>query len=359
MDRRSASQSERAKRDSILVVIAPERYTVYGKDFLSIADLSSNEVGLLIERAAEMKGGPAERPLEGRTIAMLFEKPSLRTRVSFEIGIRRLGGDCFHLGGPEVGLGEREPVPDVARVLDRWVDGIVARVNSHESLSLLAEYTTVPIINALSDVEHPCQAMADLLTILEHRGRLGGQRVAYVGDGNNVAASLALACASVGASFVIASPPDYRVNGAIWEEAERRAGASGGVEWVELPEDAARDADVVYTDVWVSMGQDAESKARHRAFQGYQVSPALMALARPDAIFMHDMPAHEGEEITPGMLDHPQSVVFDQAENRLHAQNAVLAHLFDDSPSSRSWEVGQMPSVRPEPVDEPESGVTA
>ena len=359
MDRRSASQSERAKRDSILVVIAPERYTVYGKDFLSIADLSSNEVGLLIERAAEMKGGPAERPLEGRTIAMLFEKPSLRTRVSFEVGIRRLGGDCFHLGGPEVGLGEREPVPDVARVLDRWVDGIVARVNSHESLTLLAEYTTVPIINALSDVEHPCQAMADLLTILEHRGRLGGQRVAYVGDGNNVAASLALACASVGASFVIASPPDYRVNGAIWEEAERRAGASGGVEWVESLEDAARDADVIYTDVWVSMGQDAESKARHRAFQGYQVSPALMALARPDAIFMHDMPAHEGEEITPGMLDHPQSVVFDQAENRLHAQNAVLAHLFDDSPSSRSWEVGQMPSVRPEPVDEPESGVTA
>ena len=299
-----------------------------GKDFLSIADLSSEEVGLLVERAARMKGGPAERPLEGRTIAMLFEKPSLRTRVSFEVGIRRLGGDCFHLGGAEVGLGEREPVPDVARVLDRWVDGVVARVNSHESLSLLAKYTTVPVINALSDVEHPCQAMADLLTILEHRGRLDGQRVAYVGDGNNVAASLALACASVGAEFVIASPPGYRVDGATWEEAERRAVASGGsVGWVEMPEDAARGADVVYTDVWVSMGQDAETAARHRAFQGYQVSPALMELAKAGAIFMHDMPAHEGEEITPGMLDHPQSVVFDQAENRLHAQNAVLAHL--------------------------------
>ncbi len=299
-----------------------------GKDFLSIADLSSEEVGLLIERAVRMKGGPAQRPLEGRTIAMLFEKPSLRTRVSFEVGIRRLGGDCFHLGGAEVGLGEREPVPDVARVLDRWVDGVVARVNSHESLRLLAEYTTVPVVNALSDVEHPCQAMADLLTILEHRGRLDGQRVAYVGDGNNVAASLALACASVGAEFVIASPPGYRVDGATWDEAERRAGASGGgVDWVEMPEDAARDADVVYTDVWVSMGQDAETEARHRAFQGYQVSPALMELARPGAIFMHDMPAHEGEEVTPGMLNHPQSVVFDQAENRLHAQNAVLAHL--------------------------------
>ena len=301
-----------------------------GKDFLSIADLSSDEVGLLIKRAARTKGGPARRSLEGRTIAMLFEKPSLRTRVSFEVGIRRLGGDCFHLGGAEVGLGEREPVPDVARVLDRWVDGVVARVNSHESLSLLAEHATVPVVNALSDVEHPCQAMADLLTILEHRGRLDGQRVAYVGDGNNVAASLALACASVGAEFVIASPPGYRVDGGIWAEAGRRAGASGGsVAWVEMPEDAARGADVVYTDVWVSMGQDAESAARHRAFRGYQVSPALMELARPDAIFMHDMPAHEGEEITPGMLDHPRSVVFDQAENRLHAQNAVLTHLFD------------------------------
>ena len=303
-----------------------------GKDFLSIADLSSDEVGLLIERASQMKGGPAERPLEGRTIAMLFEKPSLRTRVSFEVGIRRLGGDCFHLGGPEVGLGEREPVPDVARVLDRWVDAVVARVNSHESLSMLAEHTTVPIVNALSDVEHPCQAMADLLTILEHRGSLEGQRVAYVGDGNNVAASLALACSSVGAEFVIASPPDYRVDSPTWDEAEGRAGASGGsVSWVPAPEDAAKDADVVYTDVWVSMGQDAESTARHRAFQGYQVSPELMKLAGPDAIFMHDMPAHEGEEITPGMLYHPQSVVFDQAENRLHAQNAVLAYLFDDT----------------------------
>ena len=326
-----------ASTQTSLDIIAPEGCIVDGKDFLSIADLSSDEVGLLIDRAAQTKDGPPQRPLEGKTIAMLFEKPSLRTRVSFEVGIRRLGGDCFHLGGPEVGLGEREPVPDVARVLDRWVDGVIARVNSHESLSLLAEHTTVPIINALSDVEHPCQAMADLLTILEHRGRLDGQRVAYVGDGNNVAASLALACASVGAEFVIASPPDYRVDCSTWEEAARRASASGGgVHWVELPEDAARGADVVYTDVWVSMGQDAESKARLRAFQGYQVSPTLMELAKPDAIFMHDMPAHEGEEITPGMLDHPQSVVFDQAENRLHAQNAVLAYLFAGAAGARS-----------------------
>ncbi len=299
------------------------------KDFLSVADLEPDDVGLLVRQAAGIKNGEAGRPLEGKVIALLFEKPSLRTRASFEVGVRRLGGECFYLGGAEVGLGEREPVPDVARVLDRWVDGIVARVFSHESLALLAEHTTAPVINALSDVEHPCQAMADLLTILESRGYLAGQRVAYVGDGNNVAASLALACASVGAEFVIASPPAYQVDGAIWREASRRAGANqGGVRWVEMPEQAVRGADVVYTDVWVSMGQDAESEERRSAFQGYQVNPALMERAKPDAIFMHDMPAHEGEEIAPGMLDHPQSVVFDQAENRLHAQNAIMTYLF-------------------------------
>ena len=286
-------------------------------------------MGAWSQRAAQMKKGEAQRLLEGKVVALLFEKPSLRTRASFEVGIRRLGGECFYLGGAEVGLGQREPVPDVARVLDRWVDGIVARVFSHASLALLAEHTTVPVINALSDLEHPCQAMADLLTILEHRGRFPGQRVAYVGDGNNVAGSLALGCASVGAEFVIASPPAYKVDGASWDEAARRARTKQtGVHWVERPEEAVRDADVVYTDVWVSMGQNEETEERRRAFAGYQVSPALMEQAKPDAIFMHDMPAHEGEEITPGMLDHPQSVVFDQAENRLHAQNAIMARLF-------------------------------
>ena len=261
-------------------------------------------------------------------VALLFEKPSLRTRVSFEVGIRELGGQCIYLSKDDVGLGEREPVADVARVLDRWVDAIVARVFSHESLELLAQHATVPVVNALSDLEHPCQAMGDLLTMLDHKGALEGLRVAFVGDGNNVASSLALACGSVGAEFIHASPVDYQVPNAIWQEAQERASLNGArVGWVELPQQAVRDADVVYTDVWASMGQEAEREERLRAFAEYQVNDELMAYAKPDAIFMHDMPAHEGEEIAEGMLDDRRSVVFDQAENRLYAQQAVLAEL--------------------------------
>ena len=298
------------------------------KDFLSIADLASEEVAQLVHDAKKLKDGGSPRPLEGKVVVLLFEKPSLRTRVSFEVGIRQLGGECVYLGGDDVGLGVREPVPDVARVLDRWVDAIVARVFSHRSLELLAENASVPVVNALSDLEHPCQAVGDLLTMSEHKGGTDGLRVAYVGDGNNVAASLALACASTGAHFTIASPPAYRVPDDAWEEARRRATAQEtALEWVERPRDAARDADVVYTDVWVSMGQDAETAERRVAFEGYRVDPDLMAGASPGAIFMHDMPAHEGEEISEGMLYHPQSVVFDQAENRLHAQKAILVNL--------------------------------
>lgn len=303
-----------------------------GKDFLSVADLTLDEVLPLVEKAAEMKRGGGPRPLDGKTVALLFEKPSLRTRVSFEVGIRQLGGDCIYLSKDDVGLGVREPVADVARVLDRWVDAIVARVFSHQSLVELAKYASKPVVNALSDLEHPCQAIADLLTILEHRGALEDSRVAFVGDGNNVAASLALACASVGANFIIASPPDYQVLSAPWEEAVRRASGNGSrVSWVELPQHAVRGADVVYTDVWVSMGQDSEQEERLKAFGDYRVDEELMRYAKPDAIFMHDMPAHEGEEIGPGMLDRKGSVVFDQAENRLHAQKAILAELFLNS----------------------------
>ncbi len=303
-----------------------------GKDFLSVADLTLDEVLPLVEKAAEMKRGGGPRPLDGKIVALLFEKPSLRTRVSFEVGIRQLGGDCIYLSKDDVGLGVREPVADVARVLDRWVDAIVARVFSHQSLVELAKYASKPVVNALSDLEHPCQAIADLLTILEHRGALEDSRVAFVGDGNNVAASLALACASVGANFIIASPPDYQVLSAPWEEAVRRASGNGSrVSWVELPQHAVRGADVVYTDVWVSMGQDSEQEERLKAFGDYRVDEELMRYAKPDAIFMHDMPAHEGEEIGPGMLDRKGSVVFDQAENRLHAQKAILAELFLNS----------------------------
>ena len=296
------------------------------RNFLSVADLSSHEIGLSIDSAIRMKGGESPKPLDGMTVATLFEKPSLRTRVSFEIGIRQLGGDCVNLGASEVGLGVREPVADVARVLDRWVDIIVARVNSHDSLLEFAEYANAPIVNALSDLEHPCQAMADILTIQEHRGELRGQRVAYIGDGNNTASSLAIACASVGVDFVIAAPRDYQIPTPTWEEANRRALESQSkVGWVELPQQAARGADVVYTDTWVSMGQDDESEVRLEAFKEYQVNEELMSYAKPDALFMHDLPAYEGKEIAPGMIDHPRSVVFDQAENRLHAQKAILA----------------------------------
>ena len=300
-----------------------------GKDFLSITDLSPEEVVDTVNAAASMKGGETPRPLEGKMLAILFERPSLRTRVSFEVGIRQLGGECFYLSKDDVGLGVREPVSDVAGVLDRWVDGVVARVASHRSLEILAEGMSVPVVNALSDLEHPCQAMGDLLTIQEHKDRLEGVNVAFVGDGNNVAASLALACASAGANFTIAAPSGYRVPGSVWEEARMRAAARETlVEWVEEPRQAVRGADVVYTDVWISMGDEAESAERLRAFEGFQVDADLFGEARADAVFMHDMPAHRGEEVSEGMIEHPRSVIFDQAENRLHAQKAVLARLF-------------------------------
>lgn len=298
------------------------------KDFLAVSDFTSAEVADIVRQAESLKRSNA-RPLEGKIVALLFEKPSLRTRVSFEVGIRQLGGDCVYLSKEDVNLGVREPVEDVARVLDRWIDGIVARVNEHESLVTMASYMNVPVINALSDLEHPCQAMADLLTIAQHKGAFDGIRVAYIGDGNNVAASLAVGCASVGADFVIANPPAYGIPDSAWDTAKERAGASGSsVSRLEMPEDAVREADVVYTDTWVSMGQEAEKAERVKAFSSYQVNPALMELAKPDSIFMHDMPAYAGSEISEGMIDHPRSVVFDQAENRLHAQNSVMVALF-------------------------------
>ena len=300
-------------------------------DFLSVADLPSSVVVGVLERAFEQKRrGDQTRPLEGMIVALLFEKPSLRTRGSFETGVRQLGGDCVYFGPDDVGLGSREPVAHVARVLERWFDCIVARVFSHDTLVELADHSSVPVVNALSDMEHPCQAMADLLTLRERRGSLKGTKVAYVGDGNNVAASLAIACGSVGAEFTIASPPTYRIAHQPWEEATRRAEQTGGsITWLSLPEEAVRGADAVYTDVWVSMGDEDETEGRLKAFSGYQVDPNLMTTAGPEAIFMHDMPAHEGEEIAPGMLDHPRSVVFDQAENRLHAQKTILRQLLD------------------------------
>lgn len=301
------------------------------KDFLSISDLTPSELGELVQRAEAVKSARADRPLDGKIVALLFEKPSLRTRVSFEVGIRQLGGDCVYLAKEDIDLGVREPVEDVARVLDRWVDGVVARVFEHSTLQTLASCMSVPVINALSDIEHPCQALADLVTISQHKGAFDGLRVAYVGDGNNVAASLSLGCASVGADFAVASPTEYRIPDAVWEEAVARASTSGStVNWFETAHLAVNGADVVYTDTWVSMGQEAEKEARSIAFAEYQVNPQLMNHAKPDSIFMHDMPAYEGAEISKGMLDDPRSVVFDQAENRLHAQKAIMIDLFSD-----------------------------
>ena len=304
------------------------------RDFLSITDFSPAETRRLIDRALELKGAPpgSIRPLAGKRIALLFEKPSLRTRVSFAVGIEELGGFGIYLSPDEVGLGRREPVSDVARVLSGYVDGIVARVNWHQSLVELAQYGSVPVINALSDVEHPCQIMADLLTVAESYGHTDGLNLAYIGDGNNVARSLCLGAPAVGINFAIAAPHGYQLEEGVFAAAsDRGVRADGGarptVHPLARPADAVVDAHIVYTDVWTSMGDEAEAEQRRRDFRGYTVDDALMRQAAPGAIFMHDMPAHYGEEVPPGMLEYPQSVAYRQAHNRLHAQKAVLEFL--------------------------------
>ncbi len=266
--------------------------------------------------------------LAGKTLALVFEKPSLRTRVSFHVAMRQLGGDCIYLSPPEVGLGQRETPADVARVLSRYVDCIAARTFSTQTVIDLAQYADIPVINALSDSEHPCQALADLLTVREKKGGLRGVTLGYIGDGNNVAASLSLAGGLTGMHVRVSSPAGYEVPQPILERAQALAAATGGsVQLVGEPAEAADGADVVYTDVWASMGQEQEAGVRREDFAGFTVDAGVMARARPDAIFMHDLPAHRGEEVTADVIDGPQSVVFDQAENRMHAQKAVLALL--------------------------------
>ena len=298
------------------------------KDLLSMADLTGTEVTALIERAAEMKKEGRSRALEGKALALVFELPSLRTRASFDIGMRQLGGHCIYLSPQEIGLGTREPVSDVARVLSRYADGIVARTRRHQTVVDLARYATCSVINGLSDGEHPCQVLADLLTMYEHRGRLKGLNIAYVGDGNNMAASLSLGAMLVGANFVMATPESYLLPPEMVGKIEKLSAESGADFRVQTqPSEAVSGADVVYTDVWTSMGQEAESERRLRDFAGYQVDADLISRAGSDAIFMHPLPAHRGEEVADEAMEHPQSVVFDQAENRLHAQKAVLERL--------------------------------
>jgi len=297
-----------------------------GKDLLSVSDLSSEDISSLISDAVDMKARGWLSLLSGKTLALMFEKPSLRTRVSFEVAMRQLGGEAIYLSPAEVGLGERESVSDVARVLSRYVDAIAARTFSHQTLEVLASYSAVPVINALSDWEHPCQALADLFTIYEKKGELNGLTLAFVGDGNNVAHSLLLAASLTGMNFRIASPPGYRVQERILHLAQGYALDSGAeIFGTEEPRLAVSGADVVYTDVWTSMGQEAEADRRRQTFASYQVNSELLSLAKEDAILMHPLPAHRGEEVAEGILDSPPSVVFDQAENRLHLQKALLA----------------------------------
>jgi len=299
-----------------------------GKDLLSIADMSSADILTLISDAIELKTRGWLSILSGKVLALLFEKPSLRTRVSFEVAMWQLGGHSIYLSPAEVGLGKREPVADVTRVLSRYVDMIAARTFSHQTIETMASGAAIPVINALSDLEHPCQALADLLTIYEKKEALEGLTLAYIGDGNNVAHSLLLAATLVGMDFCIASPEGYHVQEQILHLAEGYAGDSGSrIVCTESPQQAVKDADIIYTDVWTSMGQEAEAEERRRVFARYQVNSELLSLAREDVLLMHPLPAHHGEELAAGMLDCPQSVVFDQAENRLHIQKALLVQM--------------------------------
>jgi len=296
------------------------------RHLISLHDLNPAEIDYLLKLALRVKAHPARyrNALEGKALALLFEKPSLRTRVTFELGIGQLGGQPLYLGPQEVGLGKREAVKDVARNLSRWVDGVMARVFSHQSVTELAEHASVPVINGLTDFEHPCQALGDYLTLLEHKGKLAGLTLAWVGDGNNVAHSLIYGSARLGVRLRLATPPGYEPDRSVVAEAQREGGE---ILLTHEPAEAVTGADAVYTDVWTSMGQESEADTRQRIFRPYQVNSQLMRRAGPEALFMHCLPAHRGQEVTDEVLDSPRSIVYDQAENRLHMQKAILLAL--------------------------------
>lgn len=299
-------------------------------DLLTGTEWTSSQVRELFQLATDVKARPDSyrTALAGRSFALIFEKPSLRTRVTFEVGIASLGGSSVFLDHTTTRLGERESVPDVAKCLDRWVHGIVARVFAQETLDELASNARVPVVNALSDRFHPCQALSDFFTLEERFGSLRGLKFAYVGDGNNMCHSLLLAAARVGAHVKVATPSGYEPDPAIVAEAKRAARETRAkIETLRSPEDAVTGAQAVYTDVWASMGQEQESAAREAAFTGYQVNEALLAHAARDAVFLHCLPAHRGLEASAGVIDSPRSIVFDQAENRLHVQKAILLTL--------------------------------
>lgn len=305
----------------------PSTKRIAARDYTRDLDVTDAELRALLDLAADMKRTPRRyaSALQGRYLALLFEKPSLRTRVTFELAIKQLGGDSILSTGL---IGEREPIKDIARNLDRWTDGIVARVFSHRTILDLAEWSSVPVVNALCDRYHPCQALADMLTIEEKFGRADGLTLAFVGDGNNVAHSLMSSAARLGMNFRLACPDGYDPDAALVEEARAIAAKSGtAIELMRDPVEAVSGADAVYTDVWASMGQESQAIERRAIFQPYQVNEALMGHAKPNAIFMHCLPAKRNQETTDAVMESPQSVVFDQAENRLHTQKALLLML--------------------------------
>ena len=301
------------------------------RHFLELADYSSEELKMLLERSAELKklyrSGGEDLSLAHKSMVLMFEKPSSRTRISFQVAMTQLDGSSVYIRPEDIGgLGQREPIRDLARVLNGYVDVIVVRTFTHESVLELAKHATVPVINALTDLAHPCQAMADMLTIQEHCGALEGLKLVYVGDGNNVARSLAVACIRLGVQFCISSPKKYSLCDEFVEKINKQA-TTGGVSWVEDPFEAVKEASVIYTDTWTSMGQEAEKEQRSRDFRDYQVNTALMEAAGNQAKVMHCLPAYRDCEITDEVIESSQSIVFDEAENRLHFQRALLKYL--------------------------------
>jgi ornithine carbamoyltransferase len=300
------------------------------KDFLSINEYSAEQLKELLQESSELKklykAGGRDLCLSGKTLAMLFEKPSLRTRISFQVAMTDLGGNAIYVKPEDIGgIGKREPIKDMARVLSRYVDGIMARTFEHRTVTELAAFATVPVINALTDFSHPCQAMADMLTIQEHCGKLEGVKIAFIGDGNNVARSLAFGCAKLGMKMVVASPAGYQLDAESIQKANQISADS--VSQTSDPAQAVLDADIIYTDTWVSMGQEDEKQKRLSDFAGFQVNAELLKKAPADAKIMHCLPAHCGFEITDEVIDSPNSIIFDQAENRLHFQRALLKKL--------------------------------
>ncbi len=301
---------------------------MHSKDLLSIADLSAPEVRALINDTINSKARGRDSALEGKTLALLFEKPSLRTRVSFEMAMKLAGGSAIYLSPAEVGIGQREAVGDVARVLSRYVDAIAARTFSQRTLELLGAQADIPVINALSDKEHPCQALTDLVTIQEKKGELKGLTLAYIGDGNNVAISLMLAAVLCGMNFCIATPDGYNIPAETLAQGQAFATENGGsISCTTEPAQAAGGADIIYTDVWTSMGAEAEAEERSYVFSAYQVNEKLLSLAAEDAILMHPLPAHHGQEVAESVIYGPMSVVFDQAENRMHLARTLLTQM--------------------------------